>query len=456
MVAIATDSLKKQFTNLLFTEGTNSSDSNEFYIGIGKSDVWDGTDTTATPTRTLKEEREARGNLQAVKKVTAYSFVVPRYNWSTGSIYSAWSDNSVGIPTNPYYVLTEDNEVYICLQQGKGATGVANPSTVKPSYQDAGVTTVRAFTTSDGYMWKFLYSLSAANAANFLSSNFVSIQDISIDSASANAFELVQLNVQNTAIQGQILGVEIVSGGTGYSSAPTITFNGNGSNAAATATISGGSIVKVEMNNDSAALGVGYDYASARLSDGNAVLRPIIGPELGIGKSPLTDLKASSLMFNAKPDGTEGGSFQTTNDFRQVLLLKNLDLTDSDAPGGRFTAGVGKVGRYMTLTGTIAASGLVVDELITGGTSGSTAYVDELDSAGGNIVYFHQNSNNVIGKFNDGEAITGSGVGLATTDSGDKYNAVDQYSGELLYIENRAAITRSSSQTEDIKIIITV
>ena len=456
MVAIATDSLKKQFTSLLFTEGTTGTDSDEFYIGIGKSDAWDETDTIATPTRTLKEEREARGNLQAVKKVTGYSFVVPRYNWTTGSIYSAWSDNSVGIPTNPYYVLTEDNEVYICLQQGKSGTGAANPSTIKPSYTDAGVTSVRAFTTSDGYVWKLLYSVSAANASNFLSSNFVPIQDITIDSASANLFELIQLNVQNTAIRGQIIGVEIVSGGTGYSSAPTITFNGNGSGAAATATVSGGSIVKVEMNNDSSALGLGYDFASARVSTGNASLRPIIGPELGIGKSPISDLKSSSLMFNVKPDGAEGGSFQTTNDFRQVILMKNLDLTDSASPGGRFTSNVSKVSRYMTLTGTIAASGLVVDELITGGTSGTTAYVDELDSDNGNIVYFHQNSNNVIGLFTDGEAITGSGVGSATVDSGDKYSAVDQYSGEVLYIENRAAITRSTEQTEDIKIIITV
>lgn len=110
----------------------------------------------------------------------------------------------------------------------------------------------------------------------------------------------------------------------------------------------------------------------------------------------------------------------------------------------------------MTLTGTIAASGLVVDELITGGTSGTTAYVTELDSSSGNIVYFHQNLNNVAGKFTDGESITGNGVGSATIDSGDKYNAVDQFSGDVLYIENRASVVRSASQTEDIKVIITV
>jgi len=456
MVAIATDPLKRQFTNLLLSEVESITDSNEYYIGIGKSDVWDSSDTVVTPLRTLKEEREARNNLQAVKKVTASSFVIPRYNWSSGTIYSSWSDASVGIPTNSYYVLTEDNEVYICLQQGKNAAGVVNASTVKPSYTAAGVSEVRAFTTADGYIWKFLYPIATSNATNFLSSNFVPVEDITIDSASANLFQLQQLNIQNTAVGGQILGVEIVSGGSGYSSAPTITFNGDGTGAAATATISGGVVVKVEMNNDSAAFGKGYNFAGAKVSSGTAQLRPIIGPSIGIGKSATRDLKSSSVMFNMKPDGAEGGNFQITNDFRQIVLMKNLDYTDSASSGGRFTGASSKVGRFMTLTGTIAASGLVVDELITGGTSGTTAYVTELDSSSGNIVYFHQNLNNVAGKFTDGESITGNGVGSATIDSGDKYNAVDQFSGDVLYIENRASVVRSASQTEDIKVIITV
>ena len=33
---------------------------------------------------------------------------------------------------------------------------------------------------------------------------------------------------------------------------------------------------------------------------------------------------------------------------------------------------------------------------------------------------------------------------------------VDKYSGDLLYIENRAAVTRAADQTEDIKVIIEI
>lgn len=453
MVAIANDPLKQQFVDLLFSEANDGNDSNQYYIGIGKADAYDSSDTVSTPIRTIQEEREARANLQSIKRVTGVSFVIPRYNWTSGTIYSAWSDNVVGLPANPYYVLTEDNEVYVCAKRGLDALGNENPSTIKPSYSNAGVDQTAAFQTSDGYIWKLVYSLSAARASTFLSSGYIPIEDIAIDSGGANTFELQQLNIQNTATPGQILGFEVISGGAGYTTAPTITINGNGTGAAATATISGGVIVKAEMTN----FGSGYDFASAKLSSGSAVLRPIIGPRDGVGKSAISDLKSSSVMFNIKSDGAEGGNFNITNDFRQIALLKNPRLTDSaGGEGPIYTLNSAKVGRFMTLTGTVAASGFVVDEVITGGTSGVTAFVDELDSALGNIIYYHQNSNSVIGEFTDGENITGNGVGSATIDSGNKYTAVDMFSGDLLYLENRAKITRSAAQTEDIKVIITV
>jgi len=455
MSAIVTDPLKKYYQTLVFNEISSSTDSNEFFIGIGKSDDYNATDTVVNPVRTLEEERELRNNLSSIKKITAQSFVVPRYNWSSGAIYSSWSDNQTGYPTNSYYVLTEDNEVYICLKQGKSATGAANTSIVKPSYSDAGVSETSSFETSDGYVWKLCYAISAGKAADFLSATYMPVQDITIDSSSANTFELQQLNVQNGSTPGQIIGVEIVDGGTGYTSAPAITFKGNGSGASATATISGGTIVKVEMDDDSASLGSGYDFASATIS-GTGSLRPIIGPRDGIGKSSINDLKSSSLMFNIRPDGTEGNTFNVDNDFRQISFFKNLELTDSAAAGPLFKGTSANTNRYLTLTGTITASGFAVDEVITGGTSGVTAYIDELDSANGNKIWFHQNSNNVAGVFTDGESLSGSASGSGTVDSGDKYSTIDIYSGDLLYIENRSRVIRSASQQEDIKIVITV
>jgi len=175
MVAIVTDSLKQQFAKYIYDEINNSLDSSEFFIGIGKADAYDSSDAVLTPVRTLEEEREARNNVQSIKKVTGQSFVIPRSNWTAGGIYSSWRDDYVGIPTNKYYVLTEDNEVYMCLQQGKNAAGQANTSIIKPSYIDAGVDQTHAFRTSDGYIWKLCYAISAAKANSFLSSTYMPV-----------------------------------------------------------------------------------------------------------------------------------------------------------------------------------------------------------------------------------------------------------------------------------------
>ena len=482
MTAIVTDAFKHKVAEDLFTELSNTGDANEFYIGIGKTDQYDSSDATATPLRHQFDDRIARGNLESVKKVTAQSFVAVRENWTSGRTYDAYNDQQVGFSANPYYVLTEDNEVYLCLQQSKSSTGSSNPSTVKPSNTAVSANSNHSFKTSDGYRWKFLYSISAGDASNFLTSAFMPTQKITVDSASTNAFTILQKNVQNTAVPGQVVGVEVVNGGDGYSSAPTITIVGNADSAqiaTATATISGGSIVKVEMTGTfDSGMGRGYDFASATVT-GNATLRPIIGPRDGFGADARKDLKSSSLMLNAKPAGTESNTFNITNDFRQITLLRNpLRVSDSASDGSLFTASSLKVNRIMQMTAAKSTTGFAVDEKITGGTSGATAFIDEVgDSNGSKIIRIHQNEKTVNQRFIDGESITGSASGSGTiefsyqriangnisgvdgfpsTAANGTYGAIDRFSGDLLYLENRARIVRSSAQTEDIKVIFTV
>ena len=56
MTAIATEALKFNFAELLHKEIINTSDSNHFYIGIGKSDQYDSaSDNTIDPVRVKRE-----------------------------------------------------------------------------------------------------------------------------------------------------------------------------------------------------------------------------------------------------------------------------------------------------------------------------------------------------------------------------------------------------------------
>lgn len=463
MTAIVTDFLRKKLINYLFEEVIDNTDSNEYYIGFGKSDVYDSaSDDVIDPVRTQREVRLARLNLQSMKKVNATSFVIPRYNWTSGTIYSGYSDSTVGIPTNAYYVLTEENDVYMCLQQGKNSVGNAVTSTVKPSYSTAGVSKFQSFATSDGYIWKYMYTISATNSLNFLSSNFMPIQvspatDSSGDLSLTDA-ERFQAEVRENAVSGQITGAIIQNGGSGYTSAPTVQFKGNGSAAAATATISGGAVVKIEMNNESAAFGSGYDYASITFSGGGgsgAIARPIIGPRAGFGADPRDDLKANSIMMSARISGTTDTDFITDQDFRQIVLLNNVQKGDSaDSSDDVYNSLTANTLKYLTLSSTAEAATFEKDNTIVGGTSGAQGFIDNIDSTN---VFYHQNEATGFAIFQNSEAVTEvGGDGSGTIVDASPNLVTDNFTGNVLYIENRAAISRSTSQTEDIKVIITV
>lgn len=448
MAATVTDNLKKTLANLLLND-VSSNANNNYFIGIGKADAWPNNDNAVNPSRTLSDERLLRSNLQSVKLVEAASMVTERYNWSSGIAYSRWTDNQVGLPSSPYYVMTEDQEVYICLQQGRNALGQAVPSTIKPSFQDAGVSSWKAFKTSDGYVWKFLYQISVSEANNFLSANFVPIKSVSGDSGSLTAFELQQLKVQKAAVEGQVTGIRITNGGSGYTSAPAVTIKGNGSGAEATATVSGGSIVKIEMNNESAAMGSGYDFATIEIAGGGgAQAQAIVSPVYGIGNDPRDDLKVSSMMMTIKPDGAENDDFIVENEFRQIGLFRDLQLSDSSA---FLTNATSKTLRFISLD---SSSGVFTDDaLIRGQTSGAGAFIDDVD---GTDIYFHQNEVTGFTQFSVGEEIresSGEGKGSITSITNPETNA---FTGDLLYIENRARVLRDVAQQEDIKIIIKV
>ena len=462
MSAIITDPFKKQLTQTGFDE--SRLDSARYYIGIGKSEPYDSAETVPTPTDTPRTIRNIRAGLQSIKAAADLSYVIPRYNWSSGAFYNAYDDNLTAIPaTNSYYVLTDENQVYICLQQGKNAAGVAVTSTVKPTG-----TTTKPFSTGDGYVWKFLYALSATRASNFLSANFVPVEKV-LDSSelgrALNVTEQTQDAVQTAAVPGQVIGVAVTNGGTGYTSTPTVTIDGDGVRAAATATVSGGAVVKIELDSstDSAiTMGQGYNFASVSITSGggsNATARAILGPPDGIGADARDELKSTSLMFNTKPNGIEDSNFIVGQDFRQVVLIRNpIHSSDSAADGPPVTTSSGKVLNFLKLQAT-AASGFL-DATITGGTSGAKAFVDEVTE---DKLYFHQSEETGFKPFQEGEVITGGGqsgtliaAGVDADSDAFTRDDVDKTSGEILYIENRAPVTRAANQTEDIKVVITL
>jgi hypothetical protein len=454
MTATITAEMKKRFIDDFKLDADSSAV--RYYIGISRSEDWNDSDTATTPVNTEREQRDFRHGLQSVKEVTNFSFVIPRVNWTSGTTYAAYSDTVVAHPTVPYYAMIESNQVYVCLRQGTNAAGVAQPSTVAPS----GTTNI-SFTTADGYAWKFLYSIGTLDAAAFKSANFIPVKLQGATDGSSPATDVEQLAVQNAAIAGrQIVGFSIDAAGTGYTSNPTVAITGNGTGAAASAVQSGGSIVKITIDDSASTLkmGTGYDYASIALSGGGgsgATGTVIFGPKAGFGADPSDDLRARAIMFNAKPVGTEDGEFIVGNSFRQIGLIRN----PTDSAGDAFTASDGNALRRLAMP--TISSAFTQRTIMTGTTSGAKAFVNKTDS---DEIWYHQTEATGFTQFQEAEAVTDTSGGAGVTQAAgtdadsDAYiePKVDKYSGDLMYIENRAAVTRAADQTEDIKVIIEI
>lgn len=455
---VISDKFKKQVLDDIFDDFRDS-DNVRYYAAIGRSEDWNDSDVATVPTNDRRSFRLARSSIQSIKLIEDLSYVIPRRTWVANLIYSPYDDNDVGYPENPFYILNQNNEVYICLEQGKKVDGSPELSTIQPT----GNTTGDPFRTADGYTWKFLYSIGALRADKFLSSAYMPVQYIVSTDSNSTAEELLQETIQNAAVSGQIVGYKVTNGGSSYNTPPTVTITGNGVNATAYAVIAGDAVVDIKVKQDSSGnsgnsyYGRGYDYASVSITGGggdSATAVPIIGAPEGIGANPIVDLKASGIMFNSKPDGGEEGDFILGDEiFRQVMLLRNPRI--DSAEGTLVTTATAFALEKLTTDATSFDKATVQKSEILGQTSGARGIIDDTNDS--SAIWYHQNETTGFTRFQVGEEIqvvgnTGINGNILSIDSGE-FNV---FTGDFLYMDNRSAVTRSADQTEDLKIVITI
>jgi len=247
--------------------------------------------------------------------------------------------------------------------------------------------------------------------------------------------------------------IEVTAGGTGYTSAPTVTITGDGSGATATATVSAGAVTAVTVTGK----GTNYRVVDITFSGGggsDAAARGVLAPKAGHGTDPIAELGGFFISLNTKLDGNDGGDLTVGNDFRQILLLDEpRDYNATPLAGNIATANTLKATSY--LQSSTAVTAFTVDELIVGQTSGAQAYVVELNGDDSRIRY-HQNSKTGYTAFQNSEVVTGqtSNTSATLTSSANGAPEVDRLSGDILFLENRDPISRTTTQIEDIKVII--
>ena len=154
--------------------------------------------------------------------------------------------------------------------------------------------------------------------------------------------------------------------------------------------------------------------------------------------------------------GTAGsGDFVVDQDFRRIAVVKdpyNYGTTDIA------TADTLNALKSVTFAASPTPGTFVNDEVITGGTSGAKGLVVDWESSTRVLKYIQTQWTGIaadkdLTPFAASEVVTGAG-GATGTVSAVNNPEIEYYSGQVIYAENRAPITRASDQTENIKLII--
>ena len=496
MSAIITEKFRQHNANQ-FVESFTEAAASTYYLFLGKATAFSSTTTGGTdsspptPADSPEDEFRAWDAMLGAKLITSsdIKYAAPRRNWANGTVYDMYrhdyssSNTSTSGSSNLYdstfYFMTSDYKIYKVLDNNGGtAFSGSEPSSTSTSPFESG-----------GYVLKYMYTISTSDFAKYGTTDFIPVATDSTISAAAT--------------DGAIESLSITSGsgytdGTYYSAV-----YGDGSSAGTSSgaivriTVSSGSIVSFGLTagTDTTihAAGTGYTFgyvnlgdsyifsdaslsSSASLGSGSGgAIDVIISPDDGHGASAITELGAHYVMAAITITQAEGDDFTTGNDFRSVGIVVDPTNVGTSTVATATTARQTYVTKLDTSTGTFQA-----DEVITQATTGASGKVVEWDSTL-SLLYYQQESfkgfgtNSTTGNyvaFSGTNQITGGTSGATgTTDgttetvtlansntltltSGYATPELQEYSGDIIYLENRKPIQRASDQTEDIKVII--
>ena len=517
MAAIITDQLRI-LNAKNFVAGVQSSTNSYYaFIGLPNSTNYQATwDTNPpSPKDNLNESNDYWDTMLALKKINSsdVSQVIRKNTWSSGVTYDMWrNDISRDNPSLPsgsfdiysanYYVMNSDFRVYICLFNNASPENnfQGGPSIDEPGFTD--LEPRAAGSSGDGYIWKYLYTIKPSQAIKFDSTEYIPVPSDWYDTASDNTPIR-----QNASTSGQLKIVTIRDRGVGLGTANVtytrVPIDGDGTGAEATVVINNDS--KVDSVTISSG-GSGYTFGTVNLESGGVptgstkpVFNVIIPPNGGHGFDVYRELGAFNVLSYARfENDTENPDFITGNQFARVGLIENpeafnstsilsldkasavfgLRLTGTGFSSAVFTpddyvlqtVGLGStaVGRVVSYDQTTGVLKVWQDRTTAGFNSDGTLDSDPIYG-----VKAHEFTSNILsgGSF----TITGGSVNLGidtvftgvstvinnrthylgqSFTEGVAQPEVKKYSGNTIFVDNRPSVTRSSSQKEDVKIIL--
>lgn len=407
-----------------FAEAFSETSNTIMYLFIGKNTAFPNDNVPPTPVNsTANIEFTPWRDMYAAKRITTsdVTHAIERYDWTSGTVYDQYDDTDTNLMDDDFYVMTEDYNVYKVLSNASGTASTTKPSGVSTS----------PFTTADGYIWKYMYTVTTAKALKFLTNDYIPVQTLASDDGTD------QWDVQTAAVDGGIHVVKVTAGGSGYATAPAVTITGDGTGATANSTITANVVTAVTIT----AAGTGYTRASVTFASGAAAATAIISPKGGHGSNAVEELGGKFIMLNVRLDGNESNTFSTANEFRQVGIIRDPYTygTTTRAVASSFRQSF----KYQlsSISGTFT-----LDETITSGSNTASA-----------VEFTTPNLFTTLPvhlPFANTTSVTGGTSGATGTIAAITTPGLQPYSGDIIYVENRVPISRADDQIEDVKLII--
>ena len=528
MSAIITDQFRILNANNFVESVENTNNSYYVFIGLpnpigtdtlvgdGWSSEWNS--NTPAPTDSFSYRAHAGDTSMFGKKVSSANMrrIIRRVDWIAGSRYEIYRDDySIDNPSPltqanrlydaNYYVLNSDFKVYICIDNGSsGDNPLGNVSQDEPTFTD--LEPSKAGNSGDGYVWKYLFTVSPSDIIKFDSTEFITVPN-SWSTSTDSQIRSVRENGNSDVNLNQIKHVYIENAGDGYADGlnQEVDIVGDGVGAKARVDIQNSKITNVTVSSG----GRGYTYGIVDLgnlssgvstSSGRAKLIPIIPPSLGHGHDLYTELGTDRVIVYSRFDDSTK-DFPIDTKFSQVGIIKNPTKVGTSITYTDSTFSSLQAIKFDTTTESPVVGEEITQVLVAPPNTGrtATAYVASFDSETKVLKYFRDRSlhfnrttldqtdyagistsariyqfesqagaNNIRGKesgFSGSPSLNFSGI--TTNPTGNKLinlgvnfigglanSEINKGSGEVIYLDNRPVIVRNQRQKEDIKIIL--
>ncbi len=510
MPAIITDQIRVlNATN--FVSGISTTD-NSYYVFIGlpnaTSVASDWNTATPSPIDNFDEHDNVYDSLISAKKITSSDVlrVIKKITWTSGTIYEMYrpdysinklspQTNSSSLYKSNFYVMNSDFRVYECIYNGAAP---ANSGGGVISLEEPTHTDLQPRLESDGYIWKYLYTIKPSDIIKFDSAEFIPVP-------SNWATNTDVADVRNAAVDGKIETIIIEDTTSAVyqfnGTKNAVPIRGDGSDGLASVTFINGKPSAVQVTNG----GSGYSFGTLDLDDvvtgSGASFSVIVPPPGGHGADIYRELGANKVLVYSRIENSDvtNPDFPTGNQFARIGIIENPQqfgstnlLTASSAAG---VYGLRLTGAATTSM-SVAVDGQITQTVGVGSTA--VGQIIGYDPVTKSLQYWQDRSlatNNSSGnkptfgyKLNRFTAAPASGgntniivtttggtetlsidtgfTGVSTTVNsrtyyfGQTYNSglanpeIKKYSGNIIYVDQRPEVTRATNQREDIKIIL--